>query len=119
VFLRERYTILPNDVWRVAVDLVISYYELLLPNIRDHMLVNRKEFTSIYELKQSENLLNNLQSKLLNFQQLLPMLDSRRGILNLGGIIKNTLLGNAISHVHPLQETDLRILILYIHYLIK
>jgi len=34
VFLRGKYTILTNDVWRVAVDLVISSYEPFISTIR-------------------------------------------------------------------------------------
>jgi len=66
----------------------------------------QKEFTSISELKQIENLMNILESRLLNFQQMLLKLDSRRGILNFGGTILQTLFGIAtVSELHMLHET--------------
>ena len=66
----------------------------------------QKEFTSISELKQIENLMNILESRLLNFQQMLLKLDSRRGILNFGGTILQTLFGiAAVSDSHVTRNT--------------
>jgi len=72
------------------------------------MIVSKqqKEFTPISVLKQIEMLLKILESRLLNFQQMLPKLDSRRGILNFGSNILHTLFGIAtMSELHTLHET--------------
>jgi len=42
---------------------------------------HRKEFISNSELNQITTLLNTLEVRLYNFQQLLPKLDRRRGLL--------------------------------------
>jgi hypothetical protein len=55
----------------------------------------QKEITPMCELKQIEILLNISESRLLNFQQMLPKLDNRRCILNFGGTILQTLFGIA------------------------
>jgi len=47
VFLREKYTILTNDVWRVAVDLVISSYEPFISTIRGDF-VSKQERIYLY-----------------------------------------------------------------------
>jgi hypothetical protein len=66
----------------------------------------QKKFTPISELKQIEIVLNILESRLLNFQQMLPKLDSRRGILNIGGTILQTLFGiTTVADLHLLHDT--------------
>ena len=108
LFLKEKDVILTNDHWRVAIDLDTSKYEDVISSIRSDLMVvskQQKEFTPISELKQIEILLNILESRLLNFQQLLPKLDSRRGILNFGGTILQKLFGIAtVSDPHMLHE---------------
>jgi hypothetical protein len=97
LFLKEKDVILTNDRWRVAIDLDTSRYEDVISSIRSQLMVvsKQKEFTPISELKQIEMLLNILESRLLNFQKMLPKLHSRRGILNFGGDILQTLFGIA------------------------
>jgi len=51
-------------------------------------------------------LLNTLESRLANFQQLLPRLDQRRGLLNLDGTVLKTLFGTAtLSDLNQLHGT--------------
>lgn len=78
----------------------------MISSIRNELTIiseHRKEFTPVSELKQVKILLNTLESRLLNFCQLLHKLDSRRNIL---GTILQTLFGIAtVSHWHTLNET--------------
>jgi len=58
------------------------------------------------ELNQITTLLNTLEVRLYNFQQLLPRVDRRRGITNFGGTVLKTLFGTAtIADIHLLHET--------------
>jgi mannitol-specific phosphotransferase system IIBC component len=64
----------------------------------------KQEFTSTAELRQIEALLLNLKSRLKSFKQILPRLDRRRGLFNLGGAILRTMFGKATgSDVTPLH----------------
>jgi hypothetical protein len=54
---------LTNDAWHVTAELSISFYEEAISTIRDDLRLmheQRKEFTSIAELKQIEVLLGTL-----------------------------------------------------------
>jgi DNA mismatch repair ATPase MutS len=67
---------------------------------------NKKEFTSISEIRQIESLLQLLESKLHDFHQILPRLDRRRGLVNFSGNILKTLLGTAtIADIKQLHDT--------------
>jgi len=67
---------------------------------------NKKEFTSISEIRQIELLLKLLESKLRDFHQILPRLDRRRGLVHFGGSILKTLFGTAtITDVQQLHDT--------------
>jgi len=57
-------------------------------------------------LNQITTLLNTLKVRIYNFQQPLPRLDSRRGLINFGGTVLKTLFGTAtIAYIHFLHET--------------
>jgi hypothetical protein len=61
----------------------MKIYEDAIATVRSDLAVinnRRKEFTPVAELKQVEVSLNTLESRLSNFQQLLPRPDRRRGI---------------------------------------
>jgi len=109
IFLKEKDVILTNDHWRVAIDHDTSRYEDVISSIRSDLMVvskQQKEFTPMSELKQIEILLNILESRLLNFQQMLPKLDNRRCILNFGGTILQTLFGIAtVPDLHVTRNT--------------
>jgi hypothetical protein len=101
---------LTNDAWLVTAELSISFYQKAVSIIRNDLRLmheQKREFTSIAELRQIEVLLGTLESRLRNFYQLLPMPDSRRG-MNIGGTILKTLYGTAttadILHLHQTIE---------------
>ena len=57
------------------------------------------------EMKQISTLLNTLEVRLYNFQQLLPKLDLRRGLINFGGTILKSVFGTAtVEDIHLLHE---------------
>jgi len=66
----------------------------------------QKEFTPISELKHIDSLLNTLEQKLYDVYQILPKLDSRRGLIDFGGTILRTLFGTAtLTDLHSLHKT--------------
>ena len=72
----------------MVVDFSTAVYEEVISTIHEDLLAvgrQRKEFTSVSELRQIEILLNDLESRLYSFKQVLPKLDKRRGLINLGG----------------------------------
>ena len=98
-----------KDAWRVAIDLDTQVYEDAIATVRNDLTSvdkQRKEFTPVAELKQVGILLNTLELRLSNFQQFLPRLDRRRGLLNLGGTVLKTLFGTAtLSDLDQLHGT--------------
>ena len=63
-------------------------------------------FTSISELKQTEALLNTLESRLYHFQQILPRLSRRQGLMDFGGTVLQTLFGTStVAILHQFHET--------------
>ena len=108
MFLKEDI-FLTNDAWHIAIDVDMSAYEEAVATIRADLILlegHRKELTSISELKQITTLLNTLEVRLYNFQQLLPRLDRRRGLINFGGTVLKTLFGTApIADIHLLHKT--------------
>jgi len=80
---------LTNNAWRVAIDLGTSQYEELISTLKGDLLLvesQKKEFTHVSELQQIELLLDILEFKLSDFYRILPKLDSRRGLINLGAL---------------------------------
>lgn len=66
----------------MAVGIDIRTFQDIISTIRTYLLLieqNNKEFTSIWEIRQIEALLQLLESKLYDFRQNLPPLDRRRG----------------------------------------
>ena len=98
-----------NDALRVAVDLDTSQYEEVISTLKGDLLLvesQKKEFTPVSELHQIGSLLDTLEFKLVDFYQILPKLDSRRGLINLGGTILETLFGTAtVTDINLLHET--------------
>jgi len=109
MLLEDRNVIVTSDAWRIAMELDTQVYEDAIAAVRNDLAsVNKqtKEFTPVAELKQVGNLLNTLELRLSNFQHLLPRLDRRRGLLNLGGTILKTLFGTAtLSDLNQLHGT--------------
>jgi hypothetical protein len=109
VLLKEKDIFLTNDAWRIAIDVDICAYEEAVATIKEDLILlegHRKELASNSELNQITALLNTLEVRLYNFQQLLPRLDRRRGLINFGGTVLKTLFGTAtIADIHLLHET--------------
>jgi len=98
VFLRERENFVTNDAWRVVLELNTSIYTEAILTIREDLRLayeQRKEFTTLSELKQIQDLLNTLESRVGNLNQELPRMDSRRGLLDLSGNVLKSLFGVA------------------------
>ena len=108
LFLKEADIFLSRDYWRIAVDRDISGYYETVSTIKTNLLIveqQRQEFTSVAELQQIDLFLQTLEYKLQTFNQLLPRLDRRRGLVNLGGTIIKTLFGTAtVTDVHKLHD---------------
>jgi hypothetical protein len=67
---------------------------------------NKKEFTSMSEIRQIELLLELLETKLHHLHQILPRLDRRSGLLNFGVSILKTIFGTATTaDVQQLRDT--------------
>jgi tetrahydromethanopterin S-methyltransferase subunit B len=82
------------------MELNMSVYEDAIAVIRQDLNIVFKrgqEFTPVSELRQIESFVNVLEAQLSYFYQLLPRLDSRRGILNLGGTVLKSLFGVAVA----------------------
>jgi len=98
-----------NDAWRIAVNIDIRTYQDVISTIRQDLFLveqNKKEFTSVSEIRQIESLLKLLELKLHDFHQILPRLDRRRGLVNFGGSVLKTLFGTAtIADVQQLHDT--------------
>ena len=97
-----------TEVWRIVVDFDMNPYEEVISTIKEDLLIvegQKREFTSISEVKQIETLLKTLESGLHKFRQVLPKLDRRRGLVDFGGAVLKTLLGTAtVSDIHDLHE---------------
>jgi hypothetical protein len=79
----------------------VNLFEEALSTIKADLLLiesQKREFTPVSELKQIEMLLNTLELRLHNFQQVLPRLNHRRGLLNFGGMILKSVFGTATIH---------------------
>ena len=82
VYLNKKEVVLTNDFKRVVIDFRTDSYEEVISAIDEDLLVierQRKEFTSVSELRQIETLLNDLELRLHIFVQVLPKLNKRRG----------------------------------------
>ena len=97
-----------NGVWRIVVDFEMNPHEVGISTIKEDLLIvegQKREFTSISEIKQIETLLKTLEFRLHNFRQVLPKLDRLRGLVDFGGAVLKTLFGTAtVPDIHDLHE---------------
>ena len=109
IFLKETDITVTNDAWRIAVDIDTRTYQDIISTIRQDLLLveqNKKESTSISEIRHFELLLKLLEIKLHDFHQILPRVDRRRGLVNFSGSVLNTLFGTAaIANIHLIHDT--------------
>jgi hypothetical protein len=105
----ESDILLTNDAWRIAIDLDTSRYHEVISAIREDLLLvesQKQEFTPTSELRHVDTLLQQLEAKLESFHQILPRLDRRRGLVNIGGNVLRLLFGTAtIADISELQNT--------------
>ena len=96
VFLKKKGIALTNGEWRTVIDVDMNAYEETVATLKADISLeeNRKEITSNFEMKQITTLLNILEVRLYNFQQLLPKLDRRRDLINFCGTILNSYLSH-------------------------
>ena len=109
IFLKEKDITLTNGAWRIATDVDMNAYEGTVATVKADIISlkgHRKKWVSNSEMQQISTLLNTLEVRIYNFQQLLPRLDRRRGLMNFGGSILKSLFGTAIvEDIHLLHET--------------
>ena len=109
IIIKQNDTIVTDYAWRIAVDIDVNIFEETLSTIKAYLLLiesQKQEFSPISELKQTETLLNTLELRLHNFQQVLPRLNRMRGLLNFGGTILKSVFGTATIHdINSLHET--------------
>ena len=109
VFLKEKDITLTNSAWRIAIDVVMNAYEEAVATVKADVISfegHGKEITSNSDMKLITTLLNTLEVRLYNFQQLLPKLHRRRDLINFDGTISKSLFGTAtVDDVHLLHET--------------
>jgi hypothetical protein len=93
----------------VLLDLYTSPYTEVILIIQEDLGLaceQREEFTADWELKQIDSLQNTLEARIEYFHQVLPKLDSRRGLLDLGGNVLKSLFGVAtIANLNQLHLT--------------
>jgi hypothetical protein len=111
VFAKESDILLTNDAWRIAIDLDTSKYHEIISTIGDDLLIvesQKQELNPISELRHIDTLLQQLEAKLDGFHKIIPRLDLRRGLINIGGNILRSLFGTAtiadISELHNSLE---------------
>jgi len=92
-------------IW-LRIDLS-TYHDFISTVKSDLLLIEQRKqaFTPVSELKQIELLLYTLDSRINELHQVLPRLETRRGLLNIGGKILKTLFGTSIdSDLHLLHD---------------
>jgi hypothetical protein len=86
-----------------------QYYRDVISTVREDLLLverYKQEFTPTSELRHIETLLQQLELKLDSFHQILPRLDRRRGLVNIGGIVVKSISGTAtIFDIYQLHDT--------------
>jgi len=64
----------------------------------------KQGFTPMAELKRIDSLLKTLDSRLNDFQQVLPRVDPRRGLLDVGGLVLKQIFGTAtVADIHSIH----------------
>ena len=109
IFVKETDIVLTNHAWRIAIQVNTSTYHDVISTVREDLLLverYKQKFTPTSELRHIETLLQQFELKLDRFHQILPRLDRRRGLVNIGGSILKSLFGTAtISDIIQLHDT--------------
>jgi hypothetical protein len=105
--MKETDIVLTSDEWRIALSIELSAYHDIVATVKSELLLveqQKQAFTPVSEL-QVERLLYVLDSRLNEFYQILPRLDTRRGLINIVGVALKLLFGTAIdSDVRALND---------------
>ena len=108
LFVNDTDFLYTRDAWRVVVEIDLSAYHETISEIRTDMMIieqQKQEFTPVSELKHVESLLETLDARLSDFQQVLPRLDPRRGLLDLGGLVLKQMFETAtVSDIHEVLD---------------
>jgi hypothetical protein len=108
LFFKETEVILSDDEWRILLRIDLSTYNDVISTVKsDFILVEQQKraFTPVSELKQIELLLHTSDSRINEFHQILPRLDTRRNLINIGSKNMKTPFEAAMdSDVHLLHD---------------
>jgi len=88
LFLKGTEVTLSDDEWRILLRIDLTMYHDIISTVKSDLLLveqRKQAFTPVAELKQIELLLNTLDFRLNEFHQVLPRLDTCRGLVNIGG----------------------------------
>jgi len=83
LFVKETDICFTSDTWRVVMEIDLSVYHDTISVIKSDVMTieqQKQDFTPMAELKQNDSLLKTLDSRLNDFQQVLPRVDPRRGL---------------------------------------
>jgi len=98
ILIKERNLILTNDLWSIVVNVDCSVFEDTLAKLKDdvYKIVKFKSrFTPTAELGHVKILVDFLESHIYLVTQMLPLIDRRRGLVNVAGSVFKTLFGVA------------------------
>jgi len=108
LFVKEIDILFTSDTWRVVTEINLSAYHDTISVIKSDLMTieqQKQDFTPIAELKQIDSLLKTLDSRLNDFQQVLPRVDPRRGLLDVGGSVLKHIFGTAtVTDVRSIHE---------------
>jgi len=108
LFVKEIDILFTSDTWRVVTEIDLSAYHDTISAIKSDLMTieqQKQDFTPIAELKQIDSLLKTLDSRLNDFQQVLPRVDPRRGLLDVGGSVLKHIFGTAtVTDVRSIHE---------------
>jgi hypothetical protein len=109
VFLQERDVIFTNDVWKILINVDLSSNEDVIAELYQE-LVYAQEFNDTYasarELQQVKVILMSLEERLNGVKNILPRVDARRCLMDLGGLILKAMFGRAtVTDWNKLHDT--------------
>jgi len=112
IFIKETEAVFTNDYWRVVIHLKIEPYEEVTEILKTDLfqIMGQTHPTTLQEgTRNSQTVVDSLESKLRNLRRYLPIPDHRRGLLNAGGSILKVLFGTAmdtdVTDPHATVET--------------
>jgi hypothetical protein len=109
VFLQEKDVMFTNDVWKIVINVDLASYEDVIAELYQE-LVHAQEFNDTYtsarELQQVKVILMLLEERLNGVKTMLPRVDARRGLIDLGGSLLKALFGTAtVTDLNTLHDT--------------